>query len=105
MSILLRGIDDDLKFVEMMMERRHIFEHNGGVVDERYLRLSGDPAAKIGVIVRETRENAHRLIGILMRMAQNYHKDFHDIFTPTEWPVRHHREIEKRRKQRAASNQ
>jgi hypothetical protein len=38
---LLKGISD-VKFVNMMFERRHVFEHGGGVVTKRYLEMTGD---------------------------------------------------------------
>jgi hypothetical protein len=65
---ILRGLDDDLPFLRMMMHRRHIFEHNGGVTDERYVRESGDATAREGVLIRETQENAHVLVSCLARM-------------------------------------
>ena len=40
---ILRGLGDEIKFVRLMMHRRHVFEHNAGVADERYVRMSGDP--------------------------------------------------------------
>jgi hypothetical protein len=90
---LLRGIDaGDLVFVKMMMHRRHVFEHNSGVADERYVQESGDVGARVGVLIRETQGNAHRLIDFLMRMVENFDKDFHEIFPPTDWPIKQHQE-------------
>lgn len=87
---ILRGMADDLAFLRMMMHRRHIFEHNAGVADPRYVRESGDLEAREGVLIRETRENAHRLIGRLGRMLENFDADFHAIFPPTQWPIDYH---------------
>jgi ribosomal protein L37E len=97
---LLRGLDAELKFIKMMSERRHVFEHNAGVVDDRYIRLSGDSTAREGVLIRETRENAHRLIGGLTKMVENFDTDFHEIFQLTEWPVEFYREGQERIKRR-----
>jgi hypothetical protein len=80
---LLRGMGDDSAFLNLMMHRRHVFEHNGGVADERYCRESGDPDARLGVLIRETQVNAHRLIGSLTRIVHNFDRDFHEIFPPT----------------------
>ena len=93
----LKGIaDKDVRFVRLMMERRHVFEHNAGVIDLRYVEKSGDEDAVEGNLLRENRENAHRLIGLLARMASNVDKDFHEIFTPTEWPIKYFKERRKR---------
>jgi hypothetical protein len=111
---IMRGLDEDSRFVNLMMHRRHLFEHNAGPADERYVRLSGDPNAQEGVLIRETQANAqegvliretqanaHRLIGGLTRMAENLDADFHQIFPPTEWPINHHREAQERRRRPA----
>lgn len=86
---LLRGIGAEADFAKMMMHRRHVYTHNAGVADERYVRESGDPDAREGVLIRETQANAHRLIGILTRIVENLNSDFHKIFQPTEWPIRY----------------
>jgi hypothetical protein len=86
---LLRGIGVETTFANMMMHRRHIYTHNGGVADLKYVQESGDPDAREGLLVRETQANAHRLIGILGRIIENFDRDFHEIFKPTEWPVKH----------------
>jgi hypothetical protein len=96
---LLRGIGDELPFAKMMMHRCHVYEHNAGVADERYVRESGDKGARDGVLIRETQANAHRLIVVLTRIVENFDADFHEIFQPTEWPLNYHRERQARRVQ------
>jgi hypothetical protein len=88
---ILRNLDGELLFLKLMMHRRHVFEHNAGVADDRYVRESGDSDAKEGVLIRENQANAHRLISGLTRMAENFEKDFHEIFIPTQWPIDYHR--------------
>ena len=90
----------DASFVKLMMHRRHVFEHLGGVADEKYVSESGDPGARVGDLLREDIENCHRLIGLLNRMIANMEADFHEIFQPTEWPVKHFQELNERRKRR-----
>lgn len=60
---LLRGIDSQTNaFLKMMLERRHVYEHNAGVADERYVERSGDTSWRVGDLIRETDQNAHRLL-------------------------------------------
>lgn len=94
---LSNGLSDDVPFLNMMMHRRHVFEHNGGVADRRYVAESGDPDAQDGVLLRETQENAHRLIGCLRRMVKNFDRDFHAIFPPTSWPINYFRDQQARK--------
>ncbi len=39
--------DSELPFIKKMLQRRHILIHNGAVVDEDYLRLSGDNQVRL----------------------------------------------------------
>lgn len=95
---LLRGVE--LSFVKMMLHRRHIYEHNAGVADERYVNESGDRDARTGVLIRETQANAHQLISALLRMVENFDADFHEIFYPTEWPINYYQQRRAQRQQR-----
>jgi len=88
--------DRDARFIRLMMERRHIYEHNAGVIDQRYIERSGDKDAIEGLLIRESLENTHRLIDLLCRIASNVDVDFHEIFTPTEWPISYFKERQKR---------
>jgi len=87
---LFRGMDGDIAFLRKMMHRRHVFEHNAGVADERYVQESGDADACEGVLIRETQANAHQLIAGLNRAVGNFDKDFHELFPPTQWPIDYH---------------
>lgn len=73
---------DDVAFATLMFHRRHVYEHGGGEVDEKYLRDSGDTTVRLKQMIRETQESAHRLAGMLVRMQRNLHAGFHSIFPP-----------------------
>ena len=90
---LFAGIDADAQaFLRMMFHRRHVFEHDGGQATERYIRESGDTGVAEGVLIRETRGNVHRLIGLLSRVAANVDRGFHELFPPEEQPIAWERE-------------
>jgi hypothetical protein len=87
------GIDDgDVKFLARMFLRRHVYEHNGGEVDQVYLDASGDTTVRLKQHIRETREDVHRLVGLLQRLATNLHGGFHELFPPVEGPIKDHKE-------------
>lgn len=46
----------EIEYLNLMFQRRHILEHNNGLVDERYIIKSGDNIYKVGqrVIVKDT---------------------------------------------------
>lgn len=86
---LLRGGDPgDDAFGRMMFARRHVYEHNGGVADERYLEECGDSAVRVGELLRESRENALRLATLVVRMARNLHDGFHELVPPVEEAIK-----------------
>ena len=63
----------------MMFQRRHVYEHEAGVATRRYIEESGDNSITEGTLIRETRENAHRLAGCVIRMASNLEAGFSEI--------------------------
>lgn len=100
---LLRDTGEETSFLRMMEERRHVFEHNGGVADQRYIDASGDSDVRLGALIRETQPNAHRLMNVLSKMMANIDADFHEIFRPTEAPINHYQQEESRRRERQST--
>ena len=89
---LFRGVnDEDRAFASLMFHRRHIYEHNGGEADQRYLEQSGDGTVRLKQLVKETRQSAHRIIGVCLRMARNVHAGFHELFPPDSTYIRLHK--------------
>ena len=97
---LLKGMDADRKFIRKMFFRRHVYEHDGGVATPRYVRESGDQEIEEGILIRETAENAHKLIGYLNRMIKTLDTDFNEIFPPEPFCI----QIEKDRQSRIRRN-
>ena len=94
---LFRGLDpDDVAFVRRMFARRHVYEHNGGEVDARYLEESGDATVKVKQRRREDPESVFRLTGLVLKMAKNLHEGFHALFPPEAMPIRLHEEQQAR---------
>lgn len=79
---------DDIDFAVLMFHRRHVYEHNGGEVDEKYIRNSGDDSVRLKQVIRETSQSAVRIAEVVLKIAQNIHEGFHEIFPPEEMPVR-----------------
>jgi hypothetical protein len=89
---LFHGIDsDDVAFVRLMFYRRHVYEHNGGEVDQQYLDNTGDTSVRLKQSIRETPERVFRLTGLILRMARNLHDGFHELFPPMELPTTSYR--------------
>jgi hypothetical protein len=76
--------------------RRHVYEHNGGEVDEKYLRDSGDTSVRLKQAIRETQADVHDFANLTLRMARNLHRGFHDIYEPIRGEIDRH-EAEKKR--------
>jgi len=93
---LLDGIrSEDVDFAERMFHRRHVYEHNGGEADEKYIADSGDTSVRPKQALRETQDSVHRLTGLVMKMARNLHLAFHEIFPPEKAPIDWHNKRQK----------
>ncbi|MCG3113215.1 MAG: hypothetical protein MCM46_15475 [Candidatus Manganitrophus sp. SB1] len=80
---LLTGMTpDEVAFAERMFHRRHVYEHNGGEADEKYISDSGDTNVRPKQALHETQDSAHRLASLVSKMASSLHRGFHDIFPP-----------------------
>jgi hypothetical protein len=94
---IYKGIPEaDRRFAALMFFRRHLYEHNGGEVDQKYLNDSGDTTVRLKQHLRETPESAHRLIDIVQRMASNLHNGFHEILPPIPEPIKAYQERQAR---------
>lgn len=89
-------------FVKTKFFRRHVFEHSGGQVTQRYLDDSGDTTVKLNELLREKQEDVHSLLGFLNRLARNLHDGFHQLFPPNEAPIS---QFAKKKARMAAYNQ
>ena len=81
---------DDISFAILMFHRRHVYEHNGGEVDEKYIRDSGDTSVRVKQVIRESPESASRIAEIVLTIAGNIHHGFHEIFPPEDMPISFH---------------
>lgn len=89
---LFKGMGpENVAFVTKMFARRHVHEHNGGEVDDRYIKETGDQSVKPKQLIRESRESVLDTIKAVEIMTENFHKQFHEIFPPDRKPISYHR--------------
>jgi hypothetical protein len=79
--------DDDKAFTKRIFHRRHVYEHRGGEADQKYINDSGENDVRVGQALRESLESAHRILGIVHKMAYNVHIGFHGIFGIDPAPI------------------
>ena len=84
--------EDDRLFAKLMFHRRHVYEHLGGEADQKYINDSGENEVRVGQALRESIESAHRIPGIVHKMAYNVHSGFHEIFPVDRKPIERHEE-------------
>jgi len=78
----------DIEFSIKMFHRRHVYEHKGGEADEKYISDSGDNSVRVGQKLRETKESAHKIASISIKMLKNIHEGFHSIFPPESMAIK-----------------
>ena len=87
---ILTGVSaEDGAFATLMFHRRHVYEHKGGEADEKYIADSGDQV-RLKQALRETQGSAHRTASVVVKLAANLHKGFHDILPSLEEPIQWH---------------
>jgi hypothetical protein len=83
------GINDaDWRFAIRMFLRRHVYEHNGGEVDQKYIEDSNDVSVRLRQHIHETREDVHTLLGTLQRLVRNLHAGFHELIETVPEPIK-----------------
>jgi thiol-disulfide isomerase/thioredoxin len=63
--------DPELPFIKVMVQKRHILIHNGGVVDQEYLDRTGDTTLQIDERIRVKSKEARRFLALIRDMARN----------------------------------
>jgi hypothetical protein len=94
---------DNVEFAKVMFYRRHVYEHQGGEADEEYILKSGDKTVKLKQALRETVESAHRIATIVLELASNLHRGFHEIIPVEKGPIQEHQNYQERLKNRRAA--
>lgn len=61
----------ELTFINIMVQKRHILIHNGGVVDQEYLDSSGDTSLQLDERIRIRSKEAKRFLALIRDMARN----------------------------------
>lgn len=59
----------EIKRMNLLFQRRHILEHNSGIVDQRYLNQSGDTAYVVGQHIVIHNEDAYDLLAIIKKLS------------------------------------
>jgi hypothetical protein len=86
-NILRNMPPEDITFATRMFHRRHVYEHKGGEADQKYIDDSGDQSVRPKQALRESAESAHRIVGIVQKMASNLHEGFHELVVTDEVPI------------------
>ena len=64
-EILERVSDVDRRFLHIMFNRRHVFTHNAGRVDQEYLDNTGDNTVRLNEVLRVRSKEIRRLIPLV----------------------------------------
>ena len=59
----------ELQRMNLLFQRRHIIEHNGGLVDERYINQSGDNSYTLGQHIVVQKKDAEELLSIIKKLS------------------------------------
>ncbi len=70
---------EDIAFIHLMVNRRHLFIHNAGHVDEKYLEITNDTTVKLNETIKINLEQAIKVVDLLRTCGRNLMKDWQSI--------------------------
>ncbi len=70
---------DDICFINKSFNRRHLFTHNEGLVDEDYIENTGDTSVKLGQLFRVRSSEVKRLIELLGSVGKKFVTEYDHI--------------------------
>jgi Zn finger protein HypA/HybF involved in hydrogenase expression len=77
---ILDGIsEDDRTFLHRMFNRRHLFSHCGGKVDQEYLDRTDDTTVRLNEVVTVKSKEVRRLLALVHHVAVNFLAAFDSI--------------------------
>lgn len=59
----------EIERMNLLFQRRHIIEHNAGIIDEKYVEKSLDPAYVVGQRIIVRKEDAQELLRIIKKLS------------------------------------
>ena len=69
----------DVDFLDLMINRRHLFVHNGGRVDQKYLDVTRDQTVKLNQALSVRTAEIARVVPMLRQCATNLVDGFEAI--------------------------
>lgn len=64
----------EISFMNLMFQRRHILEHNNGIVDAKYIQKSGDRTYSVGQRIVCKKDNVLNLLNIIKKLSDNIYE-------------------------------
>jgi DNA-directed RNA polymerase subunit RPC12/RpoP len=69
---ILKDIDSESRtFLNIMFSRRHVFAHNAGRIDQKYLHETGETSVKMNQLIRLKKSELGRLLPLIKQVATN----------------------------------
>lgn len=70
---IARGLtDEEWNFVLRCFQRRHLFAHKMGIVDEAYVKMAVDPGTIVGRKIKVAPDEISELVHLLVRMGEQF---------------------------------
>lgn len=69
----------DQEFLNKMFNRRHVFTHNGGRIDQEYIDNTGDITVRLNQTIKFRSRDVRRLIQLVRKCSDNFIKGYESI--------------------------
>lgn len=71
--------DGDREFLNKMFNRRHVFVHNAGKIDQEYINNTGDTSVRLNQVIRFSSREIKRLLPLVQQCSINFIEGFESI--------------------------
>lgn len=61
--------EEEIEYMKLMFQRRHIIEHNSGLIDEKYLDKTNDTSYKIGQRLIVRKDDIAKLVEVIRKLG------------------------------------
>jgi hypothetical protein len=78
-DILKNTTEENRVFLNKMFNRRHIFTHNAGKIDQEYIDNTGDTSVRVNQTIRFGSREIQRLIPLIRKCSTNLLEGFLSI--------------------------
>ncbi len=74
---------EEISFINKMFQKRHVYTHNNGLVDQKYLDKTGETGLKIGQLLRIRCDEVKHIINTINKISKCFWDEYNHLAKTT----------------------